>query len=205
MAEKLYFIKTNPVTAKINLYNKLCSEENQVIEFLKEDKKTSLEIIKKKTQENIESLSKEELICIFDWFEKTYGADTEKMKTELFVHGIDIFYDISNSLCIKNFSHILSGYEDYLQTKLSFIVNSESFNHFLIYGIFFTGMANSEEKYLFNFLKQDHNILYSLAEKGYDEKRYGITLQPEMYQYFSDLYDATKFYRGSVIELDYNY
>lgn len=201
MAEKLYFIKTNPVTAKINLYNKLCCEENQVIEFLKEDKKTSLEIIKKKTHENIESLSKEELMCIFDWFEKKYDSDTEEMKTQLFVHGIDIFYDISNPLCIENFSHILSGYEDYLQSKFTFTVNSESFNHFLIYALFFTGLANAEEKYLFEFLKPDHKILYSLAEKAYDEKRYELTLQPEMYQYFSDLYDCTKFYKGSVITI----
>jgi hypothetical protein len=201
MAEKLYFIKTNPVTAKINLYNKLCCEENQVIEFLKEDKKTSLEIIKKKTHENIENLSKEELMCIFDWFEKKYGSDTEEMKTQLFVHGIDIFYDISNPLCIENFSHILSGYEDYLQSKFAFIINSESFNHFLIYALFFTGLANAEEKYLFEFLKPDHKILYSLAEKAYDEKRYELTLQPEMYQYFSDLYDCTKFYKGSVITI----
>lgn len=111
------------------------------------------------------------------------------------------FYEIPEPLCIENFSKMLKDYEGYLDNKFSFIMNSESFNHFLIYGIFFTGMANSEEKYLFHFLKQEHKVLFALAEKGYDEKRYGLVLQPDMYQYFSDLYDCTKFYKGSVIML----
>jgi hypothetical protein len=39
MAEKLYFIKTNPVAAKINLYNKLCREEETALQFLKKIRK----------------------------------------------------------------------------------------------------------------------------------------------------------------------
>lgn len=201
MNDTLYFIKTNPVSAKINLYNKLCCEENEILSYLEDDKKASFEILKRKTLDNIEIFSKEEFISIFNWFNAKYNSDPEELKTQLFINGIDIFYDISNPSCVENFQHILSGYENYLQSKLSFRINSESFNHFLIYAIFFTGMANPEEKYLFNFLKPDHNVLYSLAEKGYSEKRYGITLQPEMYQYFSDLYDCTKFYKGSIITI----
>lgn len=201
MKDKLYFIKTNPVSAKINLYNKLCSEEDSLLTFLEDDKKASLEIIKKKTLDDVEGLTREEFICIFNWFEARYGSDPEELKAQLFIHGIDIFYEISEPLCIENFSKMLKDYEDYLGSRFSFIMNSESFNHFLIYGIFFTGMANSEEKYLFHFLKQDHKVLLALAEKGYEEKRYGLVLQPEMYQYFSDLYDCTKFYKGSVIML----
>lgn len=199
MKDKLYFIKTNPVSAKINLYNKLCGEENSILTFLEDDKKASLEIIKKKTLDNVESLSREEFTCIFNWFDDRYGSDPEELKAQLFIHGIDIFYDISDPVCIGNFSKMLSDYEGYLQNKFSFIMNSEGFSHFVIYGIFFTGMADSEEKYLFKFLKQDHKVLYTLAEKGYNEKRYGLVLQPEMYQYFSDLYDCTKFYKGSII------
>lgn len=201
MKDELYFIKTDPVSAKINLYNKLCCEEDGMLTYLKDNKKDNLEIIKSKALDNIENFSREEFCSVFNWFNAKYGADPEEMKTQLFVHGIDIFYDISNPLCIQNFSHILSGYEDYLQSKFTFTVNSESFNHFLIYALFFTGLANAEEKYLFEFLKPDHKILYSLAEKAYDEKRYELTLQPEMYQYFSDLYDCTKFYKGSVITI----
>lgn len=201
MKDKLYFIKTNPVSAKINLYNKLCREENSLHPFLEDDKQASLEIIKRKTADNVENLSKEEFICIFNWFDSRYGSDPEELKAQLFIHGIDIFYDISNPLCIENFSKMLSDYESYLDARFSFVMNSESFTHFLMYGIFFTGMANSEEKYLFDFLKQDHKVLYALAEKGYDEKRYGMVLQPEMYRYFSDLYDNTKFYKGSLIML----
>ncbi|MEC3876631.1 hypothetical protein [Chryseobacterium salviniae] len=201
MKDKLYFIKTNPVSAKINLYNKLCCEETSILPFMEDDKATSLEIIKRKATDNVESLSKEEFTCIFNWFNDRYGSDYEELKAQLFIHGIDIFYEISNPLGIENFSKILSDYEGYLDTRFSFLMHSESFNHFLIYGIFFTGMANGEEKYLFDFLKQDHKVLYALAEKGYDEKRFGLELQPEMYQHFSDLYDSTKFYKGSLIML----
>lgn len=201
MKDKLCFIKTNPVSAKINLYNKLCCEEKSMLPFMEDDKATSLEIIKRKTIDNVETLSKEEFTCIFNWFHDRYGMDYEELKAQLFIHGIDIFYDISNPLGIENFSKILSYYEDYSDSKFPFLMNSEGFNHFLIYGIFFTGMANDEEKYLFDFLKHDHKILYALAEKGYDEKKSGLVLQPEMYQHFSDLYDSTKFYKGSVIML----
>jgi len=199
MKDRLYFIKTNPVSAKINLYHKLCGEENSMLEFMEDDKKASLEIIKRKTADNIKDLSREEFLCIFNWFNARYGSDDEELKTQLFIHGIDLFYDISNPLCVENFSKILTDYEVYLDYRFSFLINSESFNHFLIYGIFFTGMYHSEEKYLFDFLKHEHKVLYALAEKGYEEKRYGLILQPEMYQYFSDLYDNTRFYKDSVI------
>lgn len=199
MKDRLYFIKTNPVSAKINLYNKLCSEEKSMLPFMEDDKEASLEIIKRKTADNVENLSREEFICIFNWFESRYHPDPEELKAQLFIHGIDIFYEISEPLCAENFSKILADYESYVDNRFSFIINSESFTHFLIYGIFFTGMANNEEKYLFDFLKQDHKVLYALAEKGYAEKRFGLALQPEMYQYFSDLYDCTNFYKGSII------
>lgn len=199
MKDRLYFIKTNPVSAKINLYHKLCGEESSMLTFMEDDKKASLEIIKRKTADNIENLSREEFACIFNWFHARYGSDEEELKTQLFIHGIDLFYDISNPLCIENFSKILTDYQEYLDNKFPFIINSESFNHFLIYAIFFTGIHYSEEKYLFDFLKQEHKVLYALAEKGYEEKRYGLVLQPEMYRYFSDLYDATKFYKGAVM------
>lgn len=201
MKDKLYFIKTNPVSAKINLYNKLCSEQKSMLPFMEDDKEASLEIIKRKTADNIENLSKEELTCVFSWFNDRFGSDYEELKAQLFIHGIDIFYEISEPLCVENFSKMLRDYEEYLDTRFPFVMNSESFNHFLIYGIFFTGMADDKEKYLFDFLKQDHKVLYALAEKGYNEKRYGLVLQPEMYQYFSDLYDSTKFYKDSVIML----
>ncbi len=199
MKDRLYFIKTNPVSAKINLYHKICGEENSMLSFMEEDKKASLEIIKRKTADSIETLSREEFTCIFNWFDARYGADDEELKTQLFIHGIDLFYDISNLECIENFSKILTDYEEYLDTRLPFIISSEGFSHFLIYALFFTGMHHSGEKYLFDFLKQEHKILYALAEKGYDEKRYSLVLQPEMYQYFSDLYDNTRFYKDSII------
>ncbi|HCR75182.1 MAG TPA: hypothetical protein DIW37_02000, partial [Chryseobacterium sp.] len=103
MAEKLYFIKTNPVAAKINLYNKLCREEETALQFLKKDQKTSLELIKKKVLENAESLGKEEVEDIFNWFASKYSSDPEEMKTQLFVHGLDIFYEITDSLQVENF------------------------------------------------------------------------------------------------------
>ena len=107
MTEKLYFIKTNPVAAKINLYNKLCREEQTALQFLKKDQKTSFELIKKKIQENAESLDKEEAEDIFNWFASKYSSDPEEMKTQLFVHGFDIFYEITDSLQVEKFNQIL--------------------------------------------------------------------------------------------------
>jgi hypothetical protein len=61
MAEEIYFIKPNPVVAKINLYHKLCNEEDNFLRFLNADKQVNLEIIKNKIQDSIETLSPDEL------------------------------------------------------------------------------------------------------------------------------------------------
>jgi hypothetical protein len=204
MAEELYFIKTNQVAAKINLYNKLCREEDNVLQFLKDDKKTSLELIKKKIQENVDSLSQEEILSIFDWFKAKYNSDPEEIKTQLFVHGIDIFYEISSSSDVERFQQILSDYKKHSQTNFKYIFDSENFNQFLIYGIFFTGLIDKEkgkENFLFDYLKSDHKNLYSFAENEFNEKKSDLLLQSNIYNCFSDLYDCTKFYKGSIIEL----
>ncbi|MDQ0592992.1 hypothetical protein QFZ37_001361 [Chryseobacterium ginsenosidimutans] len=206
MAEELYFIKTNPLVAKINLYNKLCREENIVINFLDDDKKTSLEIIKVKVKENIERLSKEELLKLVEWFKTEFNTDQEEVKNQLFVHGIDLFYEIQNPVNINNFKQILSDYEKYSHTKHTHISDSEDFNNFLIYGIFFTGLINkeAEKNFLFDFLKSDYKTLYSFAENEVHEKKSDVLFQSEIYTCFFDLYDCTKFYKGSIIEL-YNF
>ena len=116
MAEELYFIKTNPVTAKINLYNKLCREEDSILQYMQDDKKTSLELIKKKVLDNVDSLSKEELLNLFEWFNAKYKTDPEEVKTQLFIHGIDLFYEIPQSSNIQSFQQILSDYEKYSKT-----------------------------------------------------------------------------------------
>ncbi|GAA5086734.1 hypothetical protein GCM10023210_08910 [Chryseobacterium ginsengisoli] len=204
MAEELYFIKTNLVAAKINLYNKLCREEDTVLEFLKDDKKTSLELIKKKVLENVESLSKEELLNLINWFKTKYNSDFEEVKTQLFIHGIDVFYEISPSFNVEKFQQILSDYEKYSQNSFKYKFDSEKFNQFLIYGIFFTGLIdreNGQENFLFNFLKSDYQNLYSFAENEFNERKSDLLLQPNIYNCFSDLYDGTKFYKGSIIEL----
>jgi hypothetical protein len=204
MAEELYFIKTNQVAAKINLYNKLCREEDNVLPFLKDDKKTSLELIKKKVQENIDSLSQEEVLSIFDWFKAKYNSDPEEVKTQLFVHGIDVFYEIPSSSQVEKFQQIFSDYKKYSQANFRHIFDSENFNHFLIYGIFFTGLIDrekSQENFLFDYLKSDYKDLYSFAENEFNEKKSDLLFQPNIYNCFSDLYDCTKFYKGSIIEL----
>ena len=200
MAEELYFIKTNPVTAKINLYNKLCREEESILNYLDDDKKTSLELIKKKVQENVDTLSKEELLHIFDWFKAKYN-DSEEVKTQLFVHGIDVFYEIASS-DIQNFLQILSDFEKHSNGKLNYIVDSNHFNQFLIYGIFFTGLINKEkgeESYQSDFLKSDYNNLYSLAETEFNSKSPEIILSNQnLYNHFTNLYDCIKFYKGLI-------
>jgi hypothetical protein len=208
MAEELYFIKTNQVAAKINLYNKLCCEENNVLPFLQDDKKTSLELIKKKVQENVDSLSQEEILSIFNWFKAKYNSDSEEVKTQLFVHGIDVFYEIPSSSEVEKFQQILSDYKKNAQVNFKYIFDSENFNHFLIYGIFFTGLIDrekGEENFLFNYLKSDYKDLYSFAENEFSEKKSDLLSKPNIYKCFSDLYDSTKFYKGSIIELrDFN-
>jgi len=207
MAEELYFIKTNPVAAKINLYNKLCREEESILNYLDDDKKTSLELIKKKVQENVDSLSKEELLHIFDWFNSKFNGDQEEVKTQLFVHGIDVFYEISSSNNVQIFQEILSDYEKYFQRITNHIVDPEKFNQFLIYGIFFTGFINKEkgeENILADFLKSEYKDLYSFAEDEFNSKKTEILSKENMYNHFTDLYDSMKFYKSPIIKLYIN-
>ncbi|MGU3376263.1 hypothetical protein [Chryseobacterium sp. M5A1_1a] len=204
MPEELYFIKTNPNIAKINLYNKLCREEENILNFLQPNGKASLEIIKDKVKNSVEELTKEELLSIFSWFSKMYHSDDEEIKTQLFIHGIDLFYEIPSTNHVENFLQILSSYEKLFQQDLNYIVNAQNFNQFLIYGIFLTEIINKEqgkENILSDYLKSDYQSLYVLAEKqsklnGFEEKN-----NADLQRYFSDLYDLTKFYKGSIIQL----
>jgi len=201
MAEKLYFIKTNPVAAKINLYNKLCREEETALQFLKKDQKTSFELIKKKVQENAENLNKEELEDIFNWFASKYSSDPEEMKTQLFVHGFDIFYEIHDAEQVENFNQILSDYEKYSNEHLGYQVNSENFNRFLIYGIFFTGLVDQKnENYLSDYLQLNHKDLYSFAEQEFQAKNNDFSHEKNFTD-FEKLYDCTKFYKGFIVKL----
>ncbi|AZA51929.1 hypothetical protein [Chryseobacterium sp. G0201] len=204
MAEELYFIKTNPTIAKINLYNKLCREEKNVLNFLNEDKKTSFELIKTKVKDSVENLTKDELLQIFSWFNNEYKTDREEVKTQLFINGIDLFYEIPSTADVVNFQQILSGYENYSKQKLHHIVDSQHFNEFLIYGIFYTGIKNQDKNISIDFLKQDYKNLYSFAEIQFNSNVKIFENQNtvmNIYKYFTDLYDLTKYYKGSIIKL----
>lgn len=204
MAEELYFIKTNPTIAKINLYNKLCREEKNVLNFLNEDKKTSFELIKTKIKDSVENLTKEELLQIFSWFNNEYKTDREEVKTQLFINGIDLFYEIPSTVDVVNFQQILSDYENYSKQKLNHLVDVQHFNQFLIYGIFYTGIKNQYKNISVDILKQDYKNLYSFAENQFSSN--GKIFENEdlvlnIYNYFTDLYDLTKYYKGSIIKL----
>lgn len=204
MAEELYFIKTNPTIAKINLYNKLCREEKNVLNFLSEDKKTSFELIKTKIKDSVENLTKEELLQIFSWFNNEYKTDREEVKTQLFINGIDLFYEIPSTVDVVNFQQILSDYENYSKQKLNHLVDVQHFNQFLIYGIFYTGIKNQDKNISVDILKQDYKNLYSFAENQFSSN--GKIFENEdlvlnIYNYFTDLYDLTKYYKGSIIKL----
>ncbi|MFP3592503.1 hypothetical protein [Chryseobacterium sp. SIMBA_038] len=204
MAEELYFIKTNPTIAKINLYNKLCREEKNVLNFLSEDKKTSFELIKTKIKDSVENLTKEELLQIFSWFSNEYKSDREEVKTQLFINGIDLFYEIPSTVDVVNFQQILSDYENYSKQKLNHLVDAQHFNQFLIYGIFYTGIKNQDKNISVDILKQDYKNLYSFAENQFSSN--GKIFENEdivlnIYNYFTDLYDLTKYYKGSIIKL----
>lgn len=201
MAEGLYFIKTNPVVAKINLYNKLCRKEDHILTFL-DINKTSLETVKDKIKEGIESLTGEELLQLFSWFNDQYSPDHEEVKTQLFINGIDLFYELLSKETIQDFQQILADYEKSSGKTLSYISDSENFNNFLIYGIFYTGMGKKEENnILSDLLQKDHQALYSLAENQFQLNPAQGTESPEIQKHFAELYDSTKFYKGSVIKL----
>ncbi|PIF47183.1 hypothetical protein CLU96_4232 [Chryseobacterium sp. 52] len=204
MAEELYFIKTNPNIAKINLYNKLCREEDNILKFLQPDAKVSLEIIKNKVKDSVENLSREELSSIFTWFSSIYPADSEEAKTQLFINGLDFFYEIPKEENVKSFQDILSDYEKYSQQNLDFMVNSQNFTQFLIYGLFYTDIALKEKgncTVLSHYLKTDYPSLYTLAEDQFRTKGTDLHNDLELQHYLGDLYDMTKFYKGSIIQL----
>ncbi|MDQ0067638.1 hypothetical protein [Chryseobacterium lathyri] len=204
MAEELYFIKTNPNIAKINLYNKLCREEENIINFLQADPKVSLEIIKKKVKDSVENLSKEELSSIFTWFSSIYPADREEAKTQLFIHGLDLFYEIPKTQNVQTFREMLSAYENYSKQKLDFMVDAQNFNQFLLYGLFFTDISLKEKgnsTTLSHYLKTDYPLLYALAEDQFQKKGSDQDNDLALQRYFGELYDLTKFYKGSIIQL----
>lgn len=205
MAEELFFIKTNPNIAKINLYNKLCRDEEKIIGFLQPDARVSLEIIKNKVKDSVENLSKEELSSIFQWFSNAYPADREEAKTQLFIHGLDLFYEIPKEQHVKNFQEILADYEKYSKQNLDFMVDSQNFNQFLIYGLFFTDIALQEkgnDTILSHYLKSDYPSLYKLAEEQFRANGSDKGNDSNLHHYFGELYDLTKFYKGPIIKLD---
>ncbi|MDR6923302.1 hypothetical protein [Chryseobacterium sp. 2987] len=204
MANELFFIKTNPTIAKINLFNKIDREEEQMMKFLPDDARVSLEIIKKKVKDSVEHLTKDELSTIFAWFNSLYPSDIEETKTQLFINGIDLFYEISHKDRVASFQQLLTDYENYSQQNLEFIMDSQNFNQFLLYGIFITDIASEEKgsvNMLSHYLKTDHPTLYSFAE-GQFKKGIEIEAHSELQRYFGELYDLTRFYKGSIIKLD---
>lgn len=203
MAEELYFIKTNPNIAKINLYNKLCREKEEIIRFLHDDAKVSLEIIKNKVKDSIDQLSKEELTSLFTWFTNAYPKDSEEARTQLFIHGIDVFYEIPKKENVQSFEDLLSDYENYSKQNLDFMVDARHFNQFLVYGLFFTDIALEKKgscTVLSHYLKKDYPALYALAEDQFRTKGSEYN-NLDLQHYFGELYDLTKYYKGSVIKL----
>ncbi|MBV8328589.1 hypothetical protein [Chryseobacterium sp.] len=204
MEEALLFIKTNPNIAKINLYNKLCREEEELSKFIPANSQTDLEKIKEKIKDSVEELSKKELLHIFSWFSHLYPSNPEEIKTQLFVHGIDLFYEIPSPDHVQHFLQVLADYEKSTQQHFDYIVNAQNFNQFLIYGIFFTALLNKEheeENILSDYLKADHSSLYTLAENQFYLKKPEEKTDTNLHLYFNDLYDLTKFYKGSIIQL----
>ncbi|WP_312304409.1 hypothetical protein [Chryseobacterium sp.] len=206
MAEELYFIKTNPNIAKINLYNKLSREEENILSFLQPDAGAQLEIIKDKVKDSVEELTQEELLMIFSWFSNAYRSDREEAKTQLFINGIDVFYEIPSVDHAENFLQILSHYEKLSRQHLDYIVDAQHFNQFVIYGIFFTEIMNRDqgnENILSDFLKPDYPSLYLLAENQLSSADFDDKVIPGLQHHFTDLYDLTKFYKGSIIQLEH--
>lgn len=187
MAEELYFIKTNPTIAKINLFNKLCREEKGIINFLEEDKKTSLGIIKTKVQDSINTFTQDEFLSIYYWLKSTCphdSKDQEEIKTQLFINGIDLLFEIPSKSNTRSFQHLISDYDRHTGHHLSFVSESKDFNQFLIYAIFYTGKlhlflnensqqedtANEPVVMQLNILKFTYKDLYELAELEFNTR-----------------------------------
>lgn len=217
MAEELYFLKTNPLVAKINLYNKLCNEEDNVLPFLHDDKKTSLELIKNKLQDSIEYLSPDELRQLFNWFTFQYNSNTvngnennEEVKTQLYINGIELFHEIPPVLT-QTFDRILHDYEKANQSNLKYISDAEQFNRFLLYGLFYTSLAqedDDEKRILIDYLQSQYPSIYEMAQSEFKEKINGTEFSKDLnseailFDNFSELYEATKFYKGSIIKIN---
>ncbi|WBV61625.1 hypothetical protein PFY12_05750 [Chryseobacterium camelliae] len=219
MAEELYFLKTNPLVAKINLYNKLCNEEDDVLRFLHDDKKTSLELIKDKLQDSIEYLTPDELRQLFNWFKFQYASNSvngaaknnDEVKTQLYINGIDLFHEIPPVLA-PTFDSILKDYEKASQSNLQYISDAEKFNRFLLYGLFYTSLAqedDSEKRILVDYLKSQYPTIYETAQAEFSDKinKTGLTEDLNstgiiLFDNFSELYDSTKFYKGSIIQVN---
>lgn len=217
MAEELYFLKTNPLVAKINLYNKLCNEEDNVLHFLHNDK-TGLELIKDKLQDSIECLTPDELRQLFNWFKFQYASHSvngevksnDEVKTQLYINGIDLFHEIPPVLA-PTFDSIQKDYEKVSQSNLQYISDAEKFNRFLLYGLFYTSLAQedeSEKRILVDYLKSQYPAIYETAESEFNDKinKTGLTEFNStgiiLFDNFSELYDSTKFYKGSIIQMN---
>ena len=221
MADEIYFIKTNPTIAKINLYKKLCGKETIVLTYLDEDQKTSLEIIKTKVKDSIENLTAIEFCSIFRWFQSEYKQENpgsnngeDELINQLFINGIDQFYKIPTN-DVESFNQIISDYQKYSHNTLHYKLDAEYFSQFLIYGIFFTGLMNHfhknkiEDVHLMEYLKPDYTTLYSFAETEFNSvaqnaEKKSLFSHDTLYNYFIELYDLTRFYKGSIIKLDHN-
>lgn len=206
MAEELYFIKTNPNIAKINLFNKICREEESISRYLQPDAKSNLEIIKDKIKDSVQNLTREEFLQIFSWFSTAYSSDHEEVKTQLFINGIDIFYEIPASDGSEKFQQILASYEKLIKQDMNYIVDAQIFNQFIVYGIFLTEIFKKEkgcENILCDYLKPDNQSLYLMAESQFSLLDFDEKIIPDLQRYFADLYDLTKFYKGSIIKLEY--
>ncbi|MDQ1097339.1 hypothetical protein [Chryseobacterium camelliae] len=111
MAE-LYFIKLNPVIARINLYNAICRNPETMLPFLPKDQNANLEHIKLKVKENIDDLRAEELSWIFAWARALSNANKEDLQTRLFINGIDIFYEITDHTAADQLINMFSEYQE---------------------------------------------------------------------------------------------
>lgn len=182
MAEELYFIKTNPVVAKINLYHKLCREEETVINFLDEDKKTSLEIIKNKVKNSVETLTEDEFFKIIHWITDRYkDHQDDEHEMQLFINGMDLFYEIPSKTPVRHFHDVICDYMNFIGRDFEIIITAEDFNNFLVYGIFSTGILSTfvDEHYynteadpylltMMDILKSSHENLYHFAKEEFN-------------------------------------
>jgi hypothetical protein len=160
MSEELYFFKFEKDRAKKNLISLIDHEQHlRYKDYLKQnspiyhDKSVIFDVIKSKINEDVATLTVDELWSLFNWFYKNhepnftlidytqaYHSLISKMKD----NGLDLFYEITSKTQVRVFHDMLNDYEWLSETQFDnrSPENVSRLREFIDYLICYTGKLN---------------------------------------------------------------